>query len=137
MAEKLTAVAREFLGEQRFAVLATINPDGTVQQTVMWYELRDNMIVMNTTRARIKGQNLRRDARISVCVENGYQFVTIAGTAQLNDDPAVAQADIRALAIRYHGEEKGAKQAEEVFSKQQRVSIYLPADRGVLYGFDD
>jgi predicted pyridoxine 5'-phosphate oxidase superfamily flavin-nucleotide-binding protein len=30
---------RDFLNERRFAVLATINKDGTPQQTVMWYEL--------------------------------------------------------------------------------------------------
>jgi PPOX class probable F420-dependent enzyme len=136
MAKELTAKASEFLGGQQFAVLATINPDGTAQQTVMWYELRDNMIIMNTTKTRIKGQNLRRDARISVCVADGYRFVTIAGTAQLNDDVATAQADILRLAIRYHGEEKGAKQAE-MFSKQDRVSIYLPIERIVIYGFDD
>ncbi len=137
MAQELTAQAREFLGGLQFAVLATINPNGTPQQTVMWYELRDNMIVMNTTTTRLKGQNLRRDPRISVCVADGYRFVTIAGTAQLNDDPAVTQADIRALAIRYHGPEQGARQAEEVFSKQNRVSIYLPVERALLYGFGD
>jgi len=137
MAQALTDKARQFLGEQRFAVLATVNPDGTAQQTVMWYELRDNMIVMNTTTSRIKGQNLRRDPRISVCVADGYRFVTIAGTAQLNDDPAVSQADIRALAIRYHGQEKGAQQATAIYGKQQRVSIYLPADRAFIYGFGD
>jgi PPOX class probable F420-dependent enzyme len=120
---------RAFLEEQRFAVLATINPDSTPQLTVMWYELRGDTIVMNTRLSRVKGRNLQRDARISVCVEDGERFVTVSGTATLNDDPATAQADIRALAIRYDGEEEGAREAEETFSKQDRVSIYLPISR--------
>jgi len=126
--------ARAFLSEQHFAVLATINADGTPQQTVMWYTLRDDTIVMNTTATRVKGRNLRRDARISVCVADGYRFVTIAGAAQVVEDQATAQADIRELAIRYHGQEVGERQAAEQFSHQQRVSIYLPITQVIVYG---
>ncbi|HEY7850282.1 MAG TPA: PPOX class F420-dependent oxidoreductase [Ktedonobacterales bacterium] len=122
----LDANVRDFLNEQRFAVLATINSDGSPQLTVMWYELRDDMIVLNTTLSRVKGRNLQRDQRISICVEDDYRYVTISGVAVLNDDQATAQADIRALAIRYHGQEAGARQADEVFAGQRRVSIYLP-----------
>jgi PPOX class probable F420-dependent enzyme len=122
----LDANVRDFLNEQRFAVLATINADGSPQLTVMWYELRDDMIVLNTTLSRVKGKNLQRDPRISICVEDDYRYVTISGVATLNDEQATAQADIRALAIRYHGQEAGARQSDEVFAGQRRVSIYLP-----------
>ncbi len=126
--------ARAFLNEQHFAVLATLNADGTPQQTVMWYTLRDDTFVMNTTVTRVKGRNLRRDARISVCVADGYRFVTIAGEAQLVEDQATSQADILELAIRYQGQEQGARQAAEQFSQQQRVSIYLPITQVIVYG---
>ena len=33
----LSEKARAFLNEQRFAVLATLNADGSAQQTTMWY----------------------------------------------------------------------------------------------------
>ncbi|HET9111578.1 MAG TPA: PPOX class F420-dependent oxidoreductase [Ktedonobacterales bacterium] len=128
----LDSEIREFLNEKRFAVLATINPDGSPQQTVMWYELRGDTIVMNTTLSRVKGKNLRRDPRISVCFEDGYRFVTITGVAELRTDPETAQADIRALAIRYHGQEQGDRQARDVFAKQERVSIYLPITRVMM-----
>ena len=120
---------RAFLGEKRFAVLATLNDDGTPQLTVMWYELRGDTIMMNTRLSRVKGKNLQRDPRISVCVEDGGRFVTIARTARVDADPATAQADIRALAIRYDGEEEGVREAEETFSRQDRVSIYLPVTK--------
>jgi len=133
----LSEKARAFLGEQRFAVLATINADGAAQQTVMWYALRGDTIVMNTAVGRVKNQNLRQEPRISICVSVGYTYVTISGAAQLIDDPQTAQSDIRALAILNHGQEEGMRQSEEQFSKQQRVSIYLPIERVIEYGFED
>jgi PPOX class probable F420-dependent enzyme len=115
--------ARAFLAQERFAVLATINKNGLPQQSTMWYELRGDEILMNTAAGRLKDRNLRRDPRVSICFEDEYSYITITGTAQLIDDQETAQADIAHLAIRYHGEEEGRKQAEESFSKQTRVSI--------------
>ena len=128
----LDATVRDFLNEKRFAVLATINADGSPQQTEKWYELRGDTNMMNTTLSRVKGKNLQRDPRISICLEDDYHYVTISGVAQLNDDPATAQADIRALAIRYQGQEEGDRQARDMFAKQQRVSIYLPITHVVV-----
>jgi PPOX class probable F420-dependent enzyme len=131
----LTAEARHFLDERRFAVLATINEDGSPHQTVVWYLLRGDAIVMNTARGRVKERNLRRDPRLAITVEDGYRFLTLRGTARLVDGVATAQEDIRQLATRYHGAETADRQVREQFSKQERVSIYLAADRVTLYGF--
>jgi PPOX class probable F420-dependent enzyme len=121
----LTDKVRQFLQEPRFAVLATINRDGTPQQTPMWFQLRGNQIVMNTSVGRLKEKNIQRDPRVSICVVDGYHYVTIKGTAELVYDPRRAQEDIRALSIRYHGPEQGEKRWREYFSKLQRVSIYV------------
>jgi len=125
---------RAFLDEKRFAVLATINDDGAPQLTVMWYTLRDDTIIMNTTLTRVKGKNLQRDPRISICVEDGYRYVSIAGTAQLDDDQTVAQRDIYDLAVRYNGPEVAARQAKE-FAREHRVTIYLPVSQVIAQGF--
>lgn len=137
MAKELSATARAFLEEPRFATLATINSDGTPQQTAIWYELRGDTIVMNTAAGRVKDRNIKRDQRISVCVVDGDTFVTISGAARLNDDQQVAQEDIKRLAIRYDGEEEGNRESAERFSKQHRVTIYLPLDHVIVYGFDE
>lgn len=126
---------RAFLKERRFAVLATINDDGSPQLTVMWYLLRDDTIILNTTRSRVKGRNLQRDPRISICVEDGYRFVSVAGAATLEDDQRVAQADIRELAIRYDGQEEGEQQMAE-FGRQQRITIRLPLSHVIARGFE-
>jgi PPOX class probable F420-dependent enzyme len=132
----LSDAARAFLAEKRFAVLATIGQDGLPHQTVMWYELRGDDIIMNTAAGRVKDRHLRRETRVSICVEDGYRYVTISGVIETNDDQVVAQEDIRRLAIRYHGEQAGYQQSRDVFSKQHRITLRLPIEQVILHGLD-
>src|SRR5215469_6810165 len=130
----LSDAARAFLAEKRFAVLATISEDGLPHQTVMWYELRGDDIIMNTAAGRVKDIHMRREMRVSICVEDQYRYVTISGAVELTDDQTVAQDDIRRLAIRYDGEEAGERQAREAFSKQHRVTLRLPIRQVIEHG---
>jgi PPOX class probable F420-dependent enzyme len=126
---------RKFLGERRFAVLATINADGTPQQSVVWYELRGDRIVLNTRVGRLKERNLRRDPRISLCVEDQYMALSIKGRATLDYDPETSQADIKALAILNHGPEKGEQKSRDVYSMQKRVTVNIDIEKIIPYGF--
>jgi PPOX class probable F420-dependent enzyme len=125
MATPLSEKARALLQERRFAILGTINKDGSPQLTTMWYLLDGDVILMNTKAGRTKERNMRRDPRISVCIEDGYSYVTISGTVEMVDDPQVAQRDIYRLAVRYNGEEEAKRQMEEQFSKETRVTLHL------------
>jgi PPOX class probable F420-dependent enzyme len=127
----LSDQARAFLEAKRFAVLATINANGTPQLTTMWYELQGDEIMMNTKVGRTKEQNLRRDQRISICVEDGYRYVTLAGTARLIDDQPTAQADIQRLAERYHTAEKAAQMVRDQFTKERRMTFRMTIERVV------
>ena len=133
---EIPPAARAFLAEPRFAILATIGQDGVPQQTVVWYELQGDTIMLNTKRGRVKDLHLRRDPRASFCVEDGYRYVTIVGSCALDDDQERAQADIKALAIRYHGREQGERQAAN-FREEQRVTIHLRPDRVEAYGLGE
>lgn len=126
--------ARAFLEEKRFAVLATINSDGTPQQTVMWYELQGDEVMMNTVRGRLKDRNLARDPRISICIEDGQRFVTLHGTVTLNDEQEVAQADIARLAVRYNGPER-APQSAPNFRKEHRITLRMTIEGAMERGF--
>jgi len=134
----LSPALEAFLNEKRFASLATINADGSPQQTVMWYLLQDGKIMMNTARGRRKDQNMVRDPRISICVEDGYRYVTISGNVELiEDDDPRTQADIHALAVRYHGQERADAMVEESFGKQERITLLLAIDHVIANGFSD
>ena len=124
----LSEKARAFLNEKRFAVLATINSDGTPQLTTMWYLLEGDTIVMNTKAGRIKERNMRRDPRIAICVEDGYNYVTISGTVEMIDDPEIAQRDIYRLAVRYDGEEAARQKVADQFSKERRITLHLKCE---------
>lgn len=129
----LSETVLRFLEEPRFAVLATVGPDGTPQQTVMWYFVDGDDIVMNTAAGRIKERNIRRSPRVSICVPNGYRFVTLVGTAELIYDQAVAQAGITRLARRYHTRDETEK-AIAVFRTQRRVTIRVHVERVLARG---
>ncbi|HEX9134184.1 MAG TPA: PPOX class F420-dependent oxidoreductase [Ktedonobacteraceae bacterium] len=134
MAIELSERVRAYLRELRFAVLATINQDGTPQLTTMWYLLEDDgTITMNTKAGRAKERNMRRDPRISICIEDGYKFVTISGTVEMIADQKIAQHDIYRLSTRYHGEAKARRQMEEQFSKETRVTLRLQPESIIEY----
>ena len=134
LAAQLTDKAREFLGEKRFAVLATINKDGSPQQTVMWYELQGDEIMMNTAQGRPKDRNLTRDPRISICIEDGQRFVTLRGPVTLNDAVETAQADVARLVVRYTGPER-AKESTPNFRKEHRITLRMKIEGVLERGF--
>ncbi len=125
---------RTFLEEKRFAVLATINPTGAPQLTVMWYLLDGDELLFNTKRGRRKERNLQHDRRVAFVVEDGYRFVRIAGVARESGDGAAGQRDIHRLAVRYQGEASAAK-AMERFGREERVSYRIAISAVYAAGF--
>lgn len=127
---------RSFLNEIRFGVLGTVNVNGSPQQTVMWYEVRGDTIMMNTLRGRRKDRNLLRDPRASLCVEDGQRYVTLEGTIEMIEARETAQADIKALAIRYEGSAAWDRMGRDVFGPQERISLILQITNVDVHGFD-
>src|SRR2546430_13636011 len=79
----LTPEQRAFLEENRFAVVGTVNPDGSPHLAVMWYLLDGDEVVVNSAQGRIKDRNLSRDPRLSLLVADGYRFVRVDGRAHI------------------------------------------------------
>jgi PPOX class probable F420-dependent enzyme len=124
----LTEAAGSLLEEPgRFGVLATVNPDGTPHQCVVWYRVTDGAILMNSAAGRRWPANLDRDPRASLIVEDEYRYVVVRGSVEVIDDPARALADISSLAREYHRDdpETAERLIRDVFSRQRRVSFLL------------
>ena len=135
---KLSARELDFLNEIRFGVLATVNADGSPQQTVMWYLPVDgDTILMNTKKGRVKDQNLERDGRVSLCVEEGQRYVSMRGTIVVDNDAERGQETMRAVTTRYVGAEEADRQMAEMYSKQHRIALTLKIDSVDTHGFED
>lgn len=98
---------QQLLSRPNYAVVSTIDRDGTPRQTVVWVSADGDEIAVNSAVGRIWPTNLERDPRVSVLVmETGdpYHFVEIRGTAT----PSREDADehINALAKKYIGQDE-------------------------------
>ena len=98
---QLTSRQRSFLSGIHFAVVSTIASNGMPHQTVMWYMLDGDKLLLSTPRNSLKHKHLIQDNRISVCVEKGYTYVTMMGSVTLNEEPVSARADYDRLGKRY------------------------------------
>ncbi len=96
--------AREFLREDRVAVVSTLNKDGSPQVTTIWYLLQeDGTLIMSTPGRTQKVKNLLRDPRIAVCVGDERRSVSLYGTVTVSPDQNVVRQDLEQLAARYMG----------------------------------
>ena len=101
----LTPQCRELLRGPNFAVITTINADGTPQQSVVWITEHDGNVVFSTVEGRAKHRNLLRNPRIGVLVldrADGYRYSQISGTARL--DSTSADELIDELSRKYTGQ---------------------------------
>ncbi|MEV0110325.1 PPOX class F420-dependent oxidoreductase [Nocardia sp. NPDC050799] len=90
MTIELPAAARRLLDGKNFATVATIEPDGRPQTSVVWMDREGDTILFSSTTTRRKVRNLARDPRVALTVldaTNPYHSVDIQGTAELIEDP--------------------------------------------------
>jgi PPOX class probable F420-dependent enzyme len=116
----------------RFATIATIDLDGAPRQAVIWYTLDGDDLVINSAVGRRWPANLVRDPRISVAVtdvEDGYRWVGLTGVVETVTDQPTAQADIAAMARRYHADEpdEAERLIRDRFEHQERISFRVHA----------
>jgi PPOX class probable F420-dependent enzyme len=97
----------------RPGILATVRADGRSHAAPIWFDVDDDgSIVFNTGHDTVKGRNLRRSGRASLCVQDDqppFSFVTVEGPVTLHDDLDL----VRTWAARIGGRYMGADRADE------------------------
>jgi PPOX class probable F420-dependent enzyme len=81
---------RTLFDGKNFAVLSTLEPDGTPHSTVVWAKRDGDDILFALPKSRRKTANLTRDPRATVVIfdaANPYASAQVQGTASLEDDP--------------------------------------------------
>ena len=105
MAKLSDSEARLFL-DKNFGSVATIREDGTPHVTPIWVDYDGENVVFNTAAPRAKWKHLKRDPRVTVEVhpaDDPYAYVTVTGTAELDEDEEAANRHIDKLSEKYRG----------------------------------
>ena len=98
---ELTDDLRSFLGERRYAVLATHDPDGSIRLTPIWFLFEDDRFYFATSAGSRPVKNVERDASASVVVDSREpgreRWASASGTAGIlrDDDARSINARIR------------------------------------------
>lgn len=95
---------RALLDKPNHAVVSTRNEDGSIHSTVVWVDVEDGRLAVNSAVGRKWPSNLQADPTITVLVydeDNPYDYVEVRGTARGTTDGADAHSD--RLAKRYLG----------------------------------
>ncbi|MCP9211890.1 PPOX class F420-dependent oxidoreductase [Streptomyces sp. HD1123-B1] len=111
MAQKMTKDQwQKFVSEgTRTGKLSTVRADGSPHIAPVWFLLDGDDLVFNTGQGTVKGRNLARDGRVSLCVDDDrppFSFVTVQGRAELIDDLAQVREWATRIAARYMGEDR-------------------------------
>lgn len=115
MTTSFNEATRGLLDGRNFATIATVNPDGGPQSSVVWVKRDGDTVLFSTTRGRRKERNLTRDPRISVSIfetENPYNYVEIRGHAEITE--AGGRELIDELANKYVDKDYPAEAADVV-----------------------
>lgn len=86
----LTDKVRTLFDGKNFAVLSTLERDGTPHSTVVWAKSDGDDILFALPKGRHKLANLTRDPRATVAIfdaANPYDSAQVQGTASIEDDP--------------------------------------------------
>lgn len=128
----------EFLHGRHTLQVATFNHDGTIHLVAMWYGFIEGDIVFETFAKSQKVQNVRRDPRITVLVEDGDEYgelrgVEIVGRAEVIEDPDAVVAAAREVVVRYHDIPEADIDAVAAMMANKRVAIRVRPDRVVSW----
>ena len=92
----------DLLGKKGFAHVATLQPDGAPQLSVVWFEWDGEHVLFSTDRKRQKMRNVGRDPRVAILItdpENPYRYLELRGRIERVDpDPQAELADVLARA---------------------------------------
>jgi PPOX class probable F420-dependent enzyme len=125
MAIPLSEATRALADGKNYAVLATINADGSPQTSVMWVGRDGDDLLFSTVEGRRKHRNMLRDPRVSVSVIDSADpenYVELRGRVSMTPDEG-RRLDTR-LSWKYDGRDPDEDRPGAV-----RVVVRLAVER--------
>ncbi|MBN6034321.1 pyridoxamine 5'-phosphate oxidase family protein [Amycolatopsis sp. 195334CR] len=125
----MTAEEREaFLAEVHVGVVAIERPDRAPLAVPIWYDYRPGgEVLLWTSPDSVKSKLIKAAGRFAITAqveEWPYRYVTAEGQVVAFEEPAPAE-EVRAIAVRYLGQEEGEKFFEQNFQAEGSVLIRM------------
>jgi len=115
----------KLLDGKNYAVLATVNPDGSPQSSVIWVGRDGGDVLFSTVEGRVKHRNMVRDPRVSISVidwADPENYIELRGRVSMTPDVG-RQLDTQ-LSWKYDGKDPGEDRPGAV-----RVAVRLVVDK--------
>jgi len=110
MAIKLPASARKVLQDKAYGHVVTFGADGRPQATMVWVDAEGDEVLFNTAEGRKKPQNLRRDSRLIISVQDRNNLANLPGRPRERDADG-------------SGRGRSHRQARQAVSRRGQVSV--------------
>jgi PPOX class probable F420-dependent enzyme len=130
MGIRLSESAIRLIDGRNYAVLATVNADGSPQTSVMWVGRDGDDLLFSTVEGRLKHRNMVRDPRVSVTVIDSADpenYVELRGTASMTPD--IGRRFDTELSWKYDGKDPGQDRPGAV-----RVVVRVEVLKAAGYG---
>ena len=125
----LSQPTQRLLDGRNYAVLATVNPDGSPQTSVMWVGRDGSDLLFSTVEGRVKHRNMLRDPRVSVTVIDSADpenYVELRGRVSMTPD--TGRALDTQLSWKYDGKDPGEDRPGAV-----RVAVRMVVEKAAGY----
>ena len=128
---KLTEAQSRMFTDPYYGVVATVRPDGSPHQSVVWVDYDGENVVVNTAEGRAKPRHIRANPNASVTVvdpENPYRWIAVSGPVEMSEEGAAEH--INKLSHKYRGRDY------DLPPGQQRLIVRVKPERVTAYGLD-
>jgi PPOX class probable F420-dependent enzyme len=119
----------KLLDGRNYAVLATVNPDGSPQTSAMWLGRDGDDLLFSTVEGRVKHRNMLRDPRVSVTVLDSADpenYVELRGRVSMSPD--IGRKIDTQLSWKYDGKDPDPDQPGAV-----RVVVRMTVEKATGY----
>lgn len=127
-------IRADFLARGRNAIVATNRAAAGPQLSPNWYLWDGERFLISTADWTAKVKNLRRDPRMSLCIDdvlsNGELYVTVYGTGQIIAGPAAREPSL-AIIAKYRAPELVVPHWDGINRRNDRVVIAMTPERWV------
>jgi len=132
MSYAMTKDEREaFLSDVRYGVLSVEAMRRAPVSVPIWYMFEAGELFFFSTRSAKKVELIRTAGRVTVCAlteEPPAKYVSVEG-AVISIEPCDFERDMRPIARRYLGEDKGDRYTETVKATEEMVTIRMRPER--------